>query len=99
MVIFVQPRPGDPVEDISTNSRCRHFYKVTTKINHGVYGYVNMCIVWPSEHTLLIYALLDLGKTVTSIIAEIYFPVVNCHTENKWIILPQKGFINNVIMV
>ena len=47
MVIFVQPRPGDPVEDLSTNvDVCISWYedKVTTKITHSFYGlcqYVN----------------------------------------------------------
>ena len=44
--------------------------------------YVNMYIVWPSEHTRLKHAI-ELEKTVPSIMADIYFQI----TENKWIIL------------
>ena len=28
MVTFIQPRPGDPVQHLATDSRCRHVGKI-----------------------------------------------------------------------
>ena len=86
-------RPGDPVEDLSMNSRCRHFFYTRTKLllKSIIVSmvYVNICNVWPSEHTLLKHAVHLGKKTVPSIMADTYFQIDTCHSmENKRIILP-----------
>ena len=67
----------------------------TTNIN-------SLCMLWPSQDVLLKHDI-QLEKTPFwpwSIMADIYSQIFTYHsTENKWIIVSQKGLIYNLIVI
>ena len=104
MVIFVWPRPqaqtwgpsGSPINQQQIRAFLDMRTRLLLKSIIVSMDYVNMCIVWPSIHTLLKHAIYLGKKTVLSIMADNYYEIFTCHsTENKRIILSQKGFIHS----